>query len=289
MGLKRLLNTKEEIVYDLLRKACDADGARVYPKVRVSDVLQTDREGSDLRNFGLRSHFDFTVVDLNHMPLFAVEYDGPSHTVPAQQQRDAKKDSLCRKHELPLLRVTSRHLVVHRRMDLLTWIVNVWFIQDAFYHAQEVGVVPWDEGFDPTSVMTSAHGKSTYPLWFAKPARDAIRVLHRQQCVQDRAPSMAISHAKDGVYVGIAWLHLSKDSAIYATARLRDHEFPVNLADALQQIVELELFEKLKQVLQGISRPLPVSVVNAAIRNFHLQNKPCRAAYVGGFSWRHPA
>jgi len=250
--------------------------------MRLIDVLETERDPlAERRSFALRAHLDFTVVDAAQVPLFAVEYDGPQHAVAIQRERDAKKNSLCRDHELPLLRITSRHLTAYRGMDLLTWIVNVWFTQRAFNAAQQAGAIPWEEDFDPLTAMTYVDGKLSRPFWFAGTVHEAVRTLHRQNRIFDPIPSMAVARNMNGAYEGIAWLRISKDAAIYATTRLRDQDFPVNFADAVEQIVEVELYEKLKQVFRGALRPLPANVVNARVVQFQREHQLQRASFVG--------
>jgi hypothetical protein len=274
-------------VYDRLRKACSTDGARVYPKVRVGDVIDVPRNSpTELLSFALRSHFDFTVVDSEQRPLFVVEYDGPRHGSAVQRRRDELKNEICLAADLPILRVTAHHLVQRRGTDLLTWIVDVWFTHCAFDRAQEVGSVPWEEGFDPLNLMMHNDGGGfSYPYWFSKPVHDTLRDLHSKRRVLDPVPSFAIARDTSGVYHSVAWLRLPGEQAIYATARLRDHAFPVDMADALEQIVELELFEKVRRVLRGEARALPNSVVSGAISKFQRERGAVRSSITGNFGW----
>jgi hypothetical protein len=78
---KRLLTVPEERTYDRLGEVCSRNGARLFPKARLADVLPIDHSGlsNQLFAFALRSHFDFVIADYNHMPLFSVEFDGQSH------------------------------------------------------------------------------------------------------------------------------------------------------------------------------------------------------------------
>ena len=61
-------------------------------------MLPIERSGIEREHYdyALRAHFDFVVSDSNHGPLFAVEFDGPSHDDEEQKARDAKKDWLAR-------------------------------------------------------------------------------------------------------------------------------------------------------------------------------------------------
>ena len=127
---KRLMNYQEELTHLRLTEACARNSARVNPKVRLADILPIENSGiSDiLYKFALQSHFDFIVTDSGHMPLFAVEFDGPSHGHQVQGARDDKKDGLCERFELPILRIDAQFInKKYRNLDLLTWLVEFWF------------------------------------------------------------------------------------------------------------------------------------------------------------------
>jgi len=94
----------------VLRRRLETQGYRVFPKVRLSDALATDY-GDHLteREFGYfaKAHLDF-LVTRDNMPEFAVEFDGPTHSGDAVTiERDVIKNALCKRGELPLLRVAA--------------------------------------------------------------------------------------------------------------------------------------------------------------------------------------
>lgn len=133
--LKRILNCPERITYHRLSEVCARHSAQVYVKVRLADVLPVEASGvsEGLYQFALQAHYDFVITDLAQNPLFAVEFDGPGHTYPAQVERDAKKDELSRRFRLPLLRVLGDDL--HRtawQLDRLTGLTERWFDGSAF-------------------------------------------------------------------------------------------------------------------------------------------------------------
>ncbi|MDB5349662.1 MAG: hypothetical protein JWN86_909 [Planctomycetota bacterium] len=128
--LKRLLNGPERITYNRLSEVCARRSAQIYAKVRLADVLPIGGSGlsEGLFEFALQAHYDFVITDLAQMPLFAVEFDGPGHSQPAQVGRDAKKNELSRRFNLPLLRILADDL--HRsewRLDRLTEVTERWF------------------------------------------------------------------------------------------------------------------------------------------------------------------
>jgi hypothetical protein len=126
--VKKLLNLHEEATRSRLKAVCSEWGATVFAKVHVADVLPIENSGisdADFR-FALRSHFDFVVCDTEHTPLFAVEFDGPSHDKPEQARRDIQKNSLCERFQFPILRINARYLVrKYGTFDLLSWFVHV--------------------------------------------------------------------------------------------------------------------------------------------------------------------
>lgn len=154
---KRLfVNKYEEITNDILSSKCIEHGAHVFPKVRLADVFNVKFGSTEknLFNYALKSHFDFIVYDKEFMPLFAVEVDGKYHFKDKRQIKNDKiKDDLCEKYMLPLLRINSNYLVEKfRNTCLLDWLVDIWFLREAFFAAQDNGIVPEDEIFDPYSV-----------------------------------------------------------------------------------------------------------------------------------------
>ena len=79
--MKKVINFQEAATRRILLKTATRYGAEVFAKMRVADVLGIEGSGLDaaLYSYALRAHFDFVVVDEKFLPLFAVEFDGPSH------------------------------------------------------------------------------------------------------------------------------------------------------------------------------------------------------------------
>ena len=93
------MNFPERITYRRLSEVCARRAALVNVKVRLADVLPIEGSGlsQDLYQFALQAHYDFVITDLAQHPLFAVEFDGPSHDYPTQLLRDDKKDEMGRR------------------------------------------------------------------------------------------------------------------------------------------------------------------------------------------------
>ena len=113
-----------------LLRVCERWGARLAFKQRVVDVIQIDQQTSSFeeQRFALQSHFDF-VVWRDEQPQFAVEFDEPHHrTDPVQIVRDERKDRLCQRALLPLVRAVDHSLKRVGRRRLIEWLVELWFI-----------------------------------------------------------------------------------------------------------------------------------------------------------------
>ena len=101
--------------------------------------------------------------------------------MPQAKILDAKKDTLCRIFEFPLLRIKVNYLPKkYNNLSLLEWIIDVYYLEQSFYRAQEQGQIPYDEPFDPFFFdITDAEGdRKRYPYWISRNASLGIRKLH---------------------------------------------------------------------------------------------------------------
>jgi len=185
MALKKILNHSEEAAFDELGFLAKDFGYRIYVKVRLADVFPIEKSGIDDADYGfaLKSHFDFIATNQTHDPIFAVEFDGPSHQKSEQRARDHRKDTLCERFDLPLLRINTNHLLrSYNKASLLRWIISAWELQKSFNEAQAAGHIPNDEDFDPIFLW---HPGSTieekHPHWIGLKARLHISELHKQR------------------------------------------------------------------------------------------------------------
>jgi hypothetical protein len=143
--LKRLSNRGEAYVQDLLAPAAARHGAEIYRKVRIADVIDIDYLPSrKLGGFALMGHFDFVVTDRNHVPQFAIEFDGGGH----DSKNDHLKDEICRRSRLALFRLTpDSSRVKIRKASFVAYVVDVWFYGQEFARMQAAGDIPPDEPF----------------------------------------------------------------------------------------------------------------------------------------------
>ncbi|WP_298628937.1 DUF2726 domain-containing protein [uncultured Thermus sp.] len=85
------------------------EGVRVWPKVRLVDVLYIDARGKERQaalNRVLAKHVDFLLVRAQDArPLLAIELDDRSHQREDRQERDRFLEALARQVGLSLVRV----------------------------------------------------------------------------------------------------------------------------------------------------------------------------------------
>jgi len=250
-----LFNKYEEITYEKLKVLSDENGAHVFPKVRVADVLPIKASGisNDLFKYALQAHFDFVICDSNYIALFAVEFDGPIHSLSAlQKMRDAKKNSICDFFGFSLLRINARYLdKKYRDLDLLTYFVDVWFLDVAFSSAQEDGHIPWDEPFDPTFIWRNGRTSRSFPYWLSLDLQNEIKRLHDSGSILDPFASHWIGIDSQGNYRCLAWLQVVNSGFLIAQTGMRQQQFPIDISDILSQLSVFDLYEGICSLQKG--------------------------------------
>lgn len=289
MAPSPLLNKYEEITYQKLRSVCDSNEARVYPQVRLADVLRSSGvRDSELDRYALMAHLDFVVVTSANLPLFAVEFDGPSHNSSKQQGRDRKKNAFLALVGLPLLRVNSNWLDErYRRYDLLSYFVDVWFLWESFNEAQENGVVPYEEPFDPTFMQVfDAHGRKTeaWPYHLSYEIRSAIRKLESEGKVIQRSPNHIVCADAEGNNRCLAWMFITPKSGVLVGSGMRTQSFPaIDQSEVLVDICMFDLYESLVSVLRGGGDIKSPNQIFAEIDEFEKRHE-FRGCHIGGYS-----
>jgi hypothetical protein len=157
-----LLNGGERAVHQVLEDALRSRQLHLDTKVRLASILPINNSGIDSDDFtyALRAEFDFVVSKgPRRKPEFAVEFDGDRHLHdPTTIARDRRKDRLCGKFDLPLLRIGSEALNRARKETILAWLIDVYYISEAFEHQQAEGSIPADEPFLYFSVFDLSPG-----------------------------------------------------------------------------------------------------------------------------------
>jgi Protein of unknown function (DUF2726) len=264
---KKLLNQTETITHQLLEATCSEYGARVYPKLRIADILPIESSGitDSQYTFALQSHVDFFVAE-GDTPLFAVEFDGESHLAPAQMDRDRLKDQLCQRFGLPLIRINARFLTKsYRQMDLLSWFVHVWFLQRGFDEAQSSGAIPPDE---PFCAWSFCFGDRPFPLFLSAAVREKIRRVHANKQLADRVPSYYMGRDENHDLRGLTWIKVDDNRWLCAKSGMRSQQFPIDQTEVFSDILVFAIWEKIERFLKTGSGSLDNGQLDSVIHSY---------------------
>jgi hypothetical protein len=257
-----LVSFGERATDKVLQEAADRNGVRVFPKVGVADALDIGSSGLSDQEFryATRAHFDFVVAEPEGKPYFAVEFDGPLHrTDAATTARDRMKDSIADRLGLPVIRIGADFLHTVGRHTLLGWLIDLWFMQQAYYEAQERGEVPDDEPFVYSSFydMTS-EGKLAPAFDFTVEARIGIERAYERSVTAARFPETVRpwSYGDDEYATNFAILPLSGGGFLIGEGRCRvltrtSGPMPVGPAEIAHDLARLDLAKKLDAVERG--------------------------------------
>jgi very-short-patch-repair endonuclease len=247
-----LLNRSEEVAFRELESIASDNSLKVFPKPRLSDVIQKGQSFLTQREFDFytRSHCDFVVTDEEYRPTMIVEYDGPLHVDAKQQERDEIKNDLCRRAGLGMLRIHDRHVTkLYRGMTVLRWIVEVSELEKAFYEAQAKGQVPYDEPFDPAMFDTVSTSRR-FPYWLSAPATQSFHDFFKTlEPVRPKGWTGILGHDDAGTGYRLSCLYFEDKTLWSRTAiRKQDLDFPhydlLNELDICELGIRLEKFRK---------------------------------------------
>ena len=243
--LRPLMSNRYEKAADELLQTFSADtGDRLVPKMRLADVVDIDLLDDQAprdRWFALSTHLDFVMLEKDSgLPKFAVEMDGRQHwTDVDQRRRDAIKDRICEDAELPLLRVTSNFVTASGRWPLLSYAVDAFYKSEAFFEAQESGLVPYDEPFHHGSFITPTDDGARFLVsTFDAVAIQDLWKLHREGRIPRPLPNVfRVRPEEDRGVRAIAYLPVAKDRYLISETRVRDFRFqgisPQDLAEEI--------------------------------------------------------
>jgi len=246
-----IANEYEAAVHATLNEVAEKSSCTAFPKVRVADALYIDHSGldNDAYSYALNAHFDFLVVDSQSLPKFAVEFDGPSHESLEGRRKDVLKNSICEKLGLPLLRVTSEYLEEENEsMSLLAWLIDVYFIFEAFLDAQSQGGIPPDEPFGYAFSSFDYFSRYRALLWAAY--RDG----------KLRSPPIAHIYTLDlatSQYVAGHFLELKDGSFIVGEASCKRNElYPIDGDELAPELAMVDAVKKLVRAQYANYQPV---------------------------------
>lgn len=267
---KPLFNESEKRTNTRLKEICDEYGASIYPKIRIADVLPIENSGlnADLYQFALKSHFDFVIYNSLDLPLFAIEFDGPTHNSKTQITRDQKKDTLCKYFTFPILRINNLYLEKkYRNYDLLACFVDIWFLREFFFEAQDNGALSKDLCFDPMAIIDYPKRKNSFPFFLSLDIRVKIQNLQKNRRCLSFAPSEWIGIDGKGNYYGITWLQIDEDTGVVVSTGMKSQCFPI-YSEILSELLCFLIYDKLTKILNGASSGTPWQDIPSLIQKF---------------------
>jgi hypothetical protein len=188
-----LLNGGEQQVDHELRATLDAHELQLDVKTRVASILPLDNSGIDAADYsyGMRAEFDFVVSKgANRKPEFAVEFDGALHlTDPKTIGGDRRKERLCTRFDLPLLRIGVEALDRPRKETILAWPIDLYYLAEEFDRLQAEGVIAPDEPFTYFLIFDVTPGGHLGPSKaFDQKARLDMQAAHREGLAPGHVP-----------------------------------------------------------------------------------------------------
>lgn len=263
--LKKVMDPHEEETYRELQNIASGYGYDVHIKIRIADVFSIKNSGlcDDLYTFALKAHFDFTICNNKHLPVFAVEFDGLSHRARDQIRRDNKKNQICEIFDFPILRINSNHLLKkYNKASLLRWIISAWELQQSFYEAQQQGQIPPEEDFDP--IFLWHPGKTIeeiHPHWIALKPRLHIQELHKSGHIPQGHTCGFSFTDNNNTYWGMEWIDVAGDKVVFVESAMRRQQFPIYLGELFNELMTVLLYDRLMVYLktgEGWVEPLKV-------------------------------
>lgn len=278
MSRKKILNFHEEATHVILQKVARENGARVFAKIRIADVLEIAGSGisKDEYSYALKAHFDFVISDTNGEALFAVEFDGPYHDIDKlAMANDAKKNSICKRFNLPLLRITTDFVMRPvGQYTLLGWLAELWFVEQAFKEAQNRGEIDPFEPFNYFSVVSrteSYPGQEilSFPYDLSRPHRLFLKHLYDQGKCKDYIPSIHSTFAQGAYVRSLALLRVTDRLVITAQAGCRAFDFsPVMPWELCEELAIIDIGENVKRFMQGTLKAIPIENARLLLQRF---------------------
>ena len=201
-------------------------------------------------------------------PVYAIEFVGASHRSVRQRERDAKKDELCKRDNLPILRIHSEHLTTgYSHLTLLGWLVEVAEMKVAFDAEQEAGRISWEEDFDPFFLMSIEPGEPKFPYWISGLPRVRIERLHKRGLIHHPCGSGFFGLTDDKLYRGAELIAVTPTVGILLKGAMRDQNFPAPFGDLLSEILSVKLADRVQHWVQSGEGGKPMEAVYAEARD----------------------
>jgi hypothetical protein len=275
---KKIINFHEGVTHKLLTDAAQKNGAQVFSKIRIADVLNIDHSGLDNDHFGfaLKAHFDFVVADGDHVPLFAVEFDGPHHErYERSKLNDKRKNLICEYLDFPLARVRDEHLFQRARgVDYLTWLTELFFSFQMLVEAQKSGQLPWDHPLDPMSFMSNPNIAGRFPLFISADARIRLQQLYKMRVLGSSMPLYFCNTNGNDRDMCIAIVPTTTSSYLVTVASIYLRGFGIAPSEAAEEIATVNLARIAEEYRETNEGMLSSIDLRKTIVNFLRQGGP---------------
>ncbi len=259
-----IANRYEAEVHTIISEVAEKRSCVVYPKVRLADALRIDRSGleADAYTYALKAHLDFLVVDSDSLSRFAVEFDGPSHDNPDRRRKDILKNDICERLGLPLLRVTAKYLEEENEsISLLAWLVDIYFIFEAFLAAQSEGQIPIAEPFGYVLSSFDYFRRYRQQLWAS---------YHSGTL---KSPPVTHFHAFDpaiGEHVAAHFLELADGSFLVGEAACKPNGiYPMSAGELAPELAMVEAVKQLSRIESQRLTALSRAQAKARLLEYH--------------------
>jgi very-short-patch-repair endonuclease len=250
-----LVNLHERATDRLLDDVVTGHGDRLLSKVRLADAIDADALTGRDKQYALSAHLDWLVVDArSSAPRFAVELDGIQHARDAKtRERDRIKGRLCEWAGLPLLRITSDYnrRVGHERV--LTYVVDAFYMSEAFDEAQKNGIIPWDEPFDIASfIRRDSQGRPAFNT-LDHDARIRMLDAWKAKRLPHYAPDeFATRDSETGETSVHTWLAVAPGRYLIAIVRVRSFLYEgIGASEVASQLAGAEMGDLVDRWLAG--------------------------------------
>jgi hypothetical protein len=268
-------NALEDYSHQQLKAWSKGDDYYVIPKMALNQALDIRSSGLTEHeyDFALKASFDFVVARSHDgQVLYAIEVDGYSHRSAEARRRDQKKNSICKKLGMPLIRVgpKSVELKLEQFSSALIWLATLVPLADAIEEAYARGTIPHDEIVFPTDVIGLSTSGMTFPLDPTRPVIDRLWKLCKQGKILG-FPTMM--HAIDSGYsaggvVTFALAFVPEGTLMALGGCLAGNALPIPEHDVSDAIALAELERQLTEYDAGLRSPLPPEAVVRVMRGY---------------------
>jgi len=124
--LKKFLNTSEYKSLKIIERALKDSNYKVFPGLPLYEIFDNKNNefSKEERRYICDSTFDFVIFNKNSFPQLAIEFDGPLHDICEKKKLiDIKKNRICKKQDLYLLRIRDFHLRKYEKITVLEYIL----------------------------------------------------------------------------------------------------------------------------------------------------------------------